>query len=43
MLIEQFADIQRAYTIRHSLQSMLPAPEGLIISSKLIYTREEDL
>lgn len=42
MLVEQFGDIQKVYLIWHHLQSMLPAPEGLIISSKLIYTMEED-
>lgn len=47
MLIEQFGAIQKIYIIyikyKHHLQSMLPAPKELIISSKLIYTREEDL
>lgn len=43
LLIQQFDDIQKAYIIRHYLQSLSLAPEGLISSSKLIYTREVDL
>lgn len=43
MLIEQFDNIQKAYIIRHYLQSMSLAPEGLISSSKLIYTGEVHL